>query len=328
MSIMNIRDICEEMTGMNEDDMYSSWNDDPEIMKAEITHEYMEAVSHLMMGSGDYLETLYDFSKGMIPEEILGRLNKRINTFPFGEPTDKIYPEFFGICAGKQTLTSVLKAADAYMNKADNASVTILTDKWDPKAFARYEGRFLDIAIRKKILINIFLVTNYGMTRIPFLNRRKIDEYKRRYGNVVIENQWGRRCGSDIEMVVYKTSAYHSFRQNADLEMGTYIFNFKDNKASYVGNDGKTFLSYKLDEIYAERFLAALDRVIYNDGIYPGSRPTCYNMYEMRVHFKDGSKFDRIVWYNNHEGVEPDPVNDRFFMELGGLLNTMEEIKE
>lgn len=327
MGIMRIRDIREEMTGMNENDMYSSWNDDPEILEAEITYEYMNAISSLMMDSGDYIETLYDFSMGMIPEETLGRLDKRINTFPFGEPTDKIYPEFLGICAGKQTLVSVFKAAEAYMKKADDASVTILTDKWDPGTFAKYEGRFLDMAIRKRILINIFLVTNYGMTRIPFLDSRKIRELKYRYKDVIIENQWGEKCGKDIEMVVLQTSAYDSFRQFINMEMGTYIFDFSSNTASYEGNDGKTFHNYKLDKVYSERFKYALDRVIYNGGITPGHIPTNFREYKMRVYLKGGGIFDRIVWYNDPDGYS-DSVNDMFFEELRHLLNSKEEMKE
>ena len=328
MGIMRVRDIRKEMTGMNEDDVYASWNrEGSDILDAEITHEYMDAISRLMLGSGDYLETLYDFSKGMIPKDTKDRLCKEINTFPFEEPTDRIYPEFLGICAGQQPLSAVFKAAESYMKKADNAFVTILTDKWDPVVFAKYEGRFMSMAIKKRILINIFLVTNYGMTRIPFLDRRKIRELKNRYKDVVIENQLGEKCGKDIKMVVFKTSAYHSFKQYANLEMGTYIFDFHDNTASYEGNDGKTFHNYKLDKEYAERFKYSLDRVIYNGGIEPGPRPTSYNEYEMRVYFKDGGIFDRILWYNDHNGCS-DPVTDILFEELRHLINTKEEIKE
>lgn len=100
-----------------------------------------------------------------------------INTYPFGKPTDKTYNEFFGVSAGKTTLRDVLNRAKDYCERASKElptdepkTVVILTEKWDTPMFRRlFDKAFRYYALEYNIWFIFILVTDYGMTRIPFL---------------------------------------------------------------------------------------------------------------------------------------------------------------
>ena len=47
--------------------------------------------------------------------------------------------------------------------------VTVLTDKWDVSVFQKYEWDFLNSALMDKVQYIFLLVTDYGITVIPFL---------------------------------------------------------------------------------------------------------------------------------------------------------------
>ena len=112
--------------------------------------------------------------------------NWRFNTWPFGEPTGTIYERFLAICRDKMTLDKVLgytveqcgKIAEQYKNdpSADTGGI-VLTDKWDPMVFQKYEKKLLQYAIHDGVWVVFLMVTDYGYTQIPFLPNSK-DELK------------------------------------------------------------------------------------------------------------------------------------------------------
>ncbi|MCR5591627.1 MAG: hypothetical protein K6F73_08840 [Lachnospiraceae bacterium] len=330
---MFLSDIRRALAPVNRDDLNSPWqSEDAGLGRWEITGRYLRRITSLMIESGSYLDTLYDIACGTAdgwPDSQQGGLGEMINTFPFGEYTDEIYPEFLGICAGKNPLKQVLAKAVRHAEKAlkkyGEACVTILTDKWDPASFAMYETRFLATAMSGKVTVCIFLVTDYGMTHIPFLSDRRVDFLKRNFDGVRIDNQLPAAARKDFTRAVLIGSAYGSLDGSANCGDGKYIFTFRDNRAYFEGSDGDTFRRYKLDETYADRFLIAVDRVIDNGGIMPGTATG--ERHEMKVFSGDVCVSDRIVWYSNDE-KDADPVNADFHRALTNLLGTMKMQKD
>lgn len=100
-----------------------------------------------------------------------------VNTYPFGTPTEDVFPEFVGICSGKERLETVFAKALQHCRRMENSfpaeqqkSVIILTDKWnDPVFRKKYEREFLQVSLRQNVLFVFLLVTDHGVVRIPFL---------------------------------------------------------------------------------------------------------------------------------------------------------------
>ncbi len=118
--------------------------------------------------------------------------NLSINSFPFGIKTDQVFPEFVGIYYANnkygKTLRDVLNAAKSYCGSAGKSNISggvvkkvlILTDKWDAYMFRRYfAASFINYANKYNICFTFLLVTDFGVTRIPFLNwkRNRGDRY-------------------------------------------------------------------------------------------------------------------------------------------------------
>lgn len=113
-----------------------------------------------------------------------------INTYPFGKTTEQTFPEFLGICSGGAKLDGALGAARGHCEKARKSlpkdlpkAVMIFTDKWDWPTFHRkFELPFLRYALEDNVLFIFLLVTDYGVSRIPFLvrNHRELDDLRRR----------------------------------------------------------------------------------------------------------------------------------------------------
>lgn len=95
------------------------------------------------------------------------------NTYPFGEDTNTVYPRLFAVCAGKAPLRAALNHIQSQSRKMavlpGEKTVFLLTDKWNAATFRDYEVEFLNHAIRDNIWYVFLLVTDYGITRIPFL---------------------------------------------------------------------------------------------------------------------------------------------------------------
>lgn len=95
------------------------------------------------------------------------------NTYPFGSPSETVYPRLFAVCADKAPLRAALNHIQSQSRKMavlhGEKTVFLLTDKWNATTFHDYEVEFLNHAIRDNIWYVFLLVTDYGITRIPFL---------------------------------------------------------------------------------------------------------------------------------------------------------------
>ena len=116
--------------------------------------------------------------EGALDDDMPDADGREINTYPFGKPSDKVFPEFLGLCQGDMKLDKALYAADKYCRdymrigrNAKPASVTIITDKWDAKTFHKYEPVFLQEILKYGFDFAFYLVTDYSITEIPFIDR-------------------------------------------------------------------------------------------------------------------------------------------------------------
>ena len=95
------------------------------------------------------------------------------NTYPFGEDTDTVYPRLLAVCADKAPLRAALNHIQSQSRKmavlSGKKTVFLLTDKWNATTSRDYEVEFLNHAIRDNIWYVFLLVTDYGITKIPFL---------------------------------------------------------------------------------------------------------------------------------------------------------------
>lgn len=118
-----------------------------------------------------------------------------INTYPFGVPCDTVFPEFVGVCAGQRRLEDVLDRTLEQCERMSRAldpelpkTVTILTDKWhDPRFRKKYDLPLCRYALKYNVFITFWLVTDYGVTRIPFMVRSRDDLRALRLQNITVE---------------------------------------------------------------------------------------------------------------------------------------------
>lgn len=120
-----------------------------------------------------------------------------INTYPFGFQSDS-YPNFFGICVGKQyTFDSLLKEIQRHAKETQHRwpemkkFSLIVTDKWDGSLFAANELDFWKYSLLDNRLFIFILVTNYGVEIIPLyaMNFRDIDDIRRNNPWIINELQ-------------------------------------------------------------------------------------------------------------------------------------------
>lgn len=124
------------------------------------------------------IQNIDDLLNGRYDDKIRAAAEPRYNTYPFGTPTDKIYPRFLAVCRAGETLNNTFaeiskqskKIAKLYgKDRNIDKTVILLTDKWNIKTFKKYEKEFLNYALRDGIWYIFILVTEYGCTQIPFL---------------------------------------------------------------------------------------------------------------------------------------------------------------
>jgi len=197
--------------------------------------------------------------------------NPSINTYPFGKKTSDVFPTFFGICAGKGKLRPALNALTTYCQRAGQAlpaddlkTAVLLTDQWDGPLFQEaYESDFLCFALRYNIFILFVLVTDYGVTRIPFLAQDSSELEQLRGKGYTVE----RRKGCMIEQTLlisddpWEFFARHKLTAICQKRMpgrpedpsgpasGCYHINYEFNFA-----DG-TCMIRNLDDVPVQRFL-------------------------------------------------------------------------
>ena len=173
------------------------------------------------------------------------------NSFPFGTKTDQPFREFVGIYFAKnkykKTWRNVLDAAKSYCKKIsksnipleDEKNVLILTDHWDTQMFRKnYAVPFINYAHSCNITFIFLLVTDFGITRIPFIEPKfinsKLDRDLHIYGTEVdlAEKAIAKLYKSGEVRYHVHGSTWNRFNQGCE-----YILNFWENKYYYTSFD-------------------------------------------------------------------------------------------
>ena len=119
-----------------------------------------------------------DFMWEKIEKKLIkGGVTLPINTYPFGERTDIIYPQWIGIYREEEKLTGqnkLIEAAINYSNRADIEGmafkdIIILTDVLNKKFLDKLEKSLLQEYRKGHLKIYIFYVNDYGITYVPFI---------------------------------------------------------------------------------------------------------------------------------------------------------------
>ncbi len=174
MKIGEIRRICEKECGLERNfEIYAQLNKITDEMLCDFDKSILdvEREKNPLQNIDEIMDVQNEDGKGTFRSSFY-------NTWPFGVPTDEIFPRFLAVCRGKQQLGGVLKKVleqskkiaekyrdDDYARK----TVLVLTDKWNVAIFKRYEKKLLDYALNDGIWYIFLLVTEYGYTQIPFL---------------------------------------------------------------------------------------------------------------------------------------------------------------
>lgn len=188
-----------------------------------------------------------------------------LNTYPFGMITSKRCPDFIGVCSGSRRLYGVFNAIERQLNsyqwpnrdyidwKTMAKSITVFTDKWDPKYLKMYESLFINAILKYNVYFNFYLVTPYGISRIPFMNWQQVENIKRNFGrqdvistlSELIANYGISEAKLRISSIL---SSYHERERN-------YRFDFKDLVYVFSNTSGEKKTG-KMNEILAKRFLS------------------------------------------------------------------------
>ena len=178
------RDLLREFQGIRNEGF------PPELAKLELGGISEQIYSVLRKIFSEYEGT---YSKRI--ETFLGDKNSsclsRINTYPFGEPTNDIYRDFFGICAERSNLDPVLDEALrhcelvlSHCEAEDRKAVIILTNKWNDYRFhKKYFSEFLRYALIENVIFVFLLYSDYAVTLIPFLplSLHDFESFRRTY---------------------------------------------------------------------------------------------------------------------------------------------------
>ena len=188
-----------------------------------------------------------------------------LNTYPFGMITSKRCPDFIGVCSGSRRLYGVFNAIERQLNsyqwpnrdyidwKTMAKSITVFTDKWDPKYLKMYESLFINAILKYNVYFNFYLVTPYGVSRIPFMNRQQVDKIKRSFeGEDVLGTLSELIDKYGISEAELRISTFLPFFYEGERN---YRFDFKD--LVYVfSNSAREKKTGKMNEILAKRFLS------------------------------------------------------------------------
>lgn len=265
---------------LSENDVYMGWQDSLQMF--EETYLYAgELAEQMLSKSGE--EAFEDFANGRFGRD---DLPKTVNTYPFGEKTSEVYPEFIGVCNGDDKLSGLFKAIvkqiKVYMSETyegrDRKAITVFSDKWDPKYLKQSEALFLKAILMNNVYFNFFLVTDYGITRIPFMNDQQTEEYKRNFTGDRIEEAMSLRElieENDLWDVEYTANQCDSFIPTFDWINYRYSFDFRNLRYIYEDNKGE-YKRGKISESYALRFIRASLALEKVGGLNSSNRPTNY----------------------------------------------------
>ncbi len=146
----------------------------------EVKHPLMEYIRNdiLERNTGrTYLENLDRvLEKGSLPAG-----NLKFNSYPVGKKEEELHPDYIAICRGNETLNHFLKAVEKHLETMEirlemrsgregkESTVFLLTDKWDSKVSQKFGSFLTSHFLKGNMWIVILLITDYGMSQIPFV---------------------------------------------------------------------------------------------------------------------------------------------------------------
>ena len=244
---------------LGENDFLSTLHKDLELFRA--ARNLADRLGEEMMRVGGLI-ALENLCSGKMQEDSGDII---LNTYPFGRITRKRCPDFIGVCSGSRRLYGVFNAIERQLNsyqwpnhdyidwKTMAKSITVFTDKWDPKYLKMYESLFINAILKYNVYFNFYLVTPYGISRIPFMNWQQVENIKRNFGRQDVIStlseliaQYGiSEANLRISSIL---SSYHERERN-------YRFDFKDLVYVFSNSKGEKKTG-KMNEILAKRFLS------------------------------------------------------------------------
>ena len=143
---------------------------------------------------GTYTERLAKLHNYVIQEKNKNKKPKGDLTWPEDTLFDGIgrfsdtKPVFLGVCFGKYDIKRVLDKSEEHCEKMimafpdwDDKTILIFTDKWNDFLFQKeYAATFIRYANKHNVLFLFLLVTDFGVSKIPFLTLNRNTLYKRR----------------------------------------------------------------------------------------------------------------------------------------------------
>lgn len=231
------------------------------IIAGRFADEMMRSGGEIALGKLCNGELLEETRSSGVSDEDEGN---SLNTYPFGTKPGGRYPEFIGVCAGPKRLYDVFKAVERQINSYNlpnskykdwdkmKKSITVFTDKWDPKYLEKYEVLYLEAILKRNVYFNFYLVTPYGITRIPFMNRQQVQNIKKQFGKqnvIVAQLDLASKYGISEAELVIKT--YYSFAPSNEEH---YHFDF--GKLVYEYSSREKYKSGKLNKALANKFLS------------------------------------------------------------------------
>ena len=177
-------------------------------------------------------------------DSVHGIATSTYNTYPFGVP-GILQPRLLAVCRGKMTLRGFLEEVLARSKRMlqtfpnEKKTVIILTDKWDATIFRKYEKIFLNYALQYEVCYIILLVTDYGITDIPFLPRD--NEVLNKMKGCIIEDDEDEDILNDIIRILDGKPIEFFITENALYNDDRVCFNFylETMKWERIDNRGK-----------------------------------------------------------------------------------------
>ncbi len=275
----NISTIKKKILSRN--DVFDSWEKD--LGHFENTYAYAECLANEMLNIGG-LYALQELADGKLP--LNHNMISCLNTYPFGEKGN-VYPEFLGVCVGDQKLYNLYKFINKqltyYMSGMfgidEIKSITIFIDRWNPKLFSKNEAVFLQAALKYNVFFNFYLVTDYGISRIPFLNDMQrnhlLDIFK---DDVIEESQTLEEllCNMDIDSMVYTVETFNVWTVDRyNLRSERYIFDFMKLHYEYK-NEESVNKNGEINKDYALKFIMSVIELKKAGGIEKTPVEDCY----------------------------------------------------
>ena len=131
--------------------------------KLEMDSDLMSCIGAVLSCEIPLGDMLNPKALGKVINNTLGYPHQ-VNTYPFGDATNMIYPTFLAVCNKKcsfrKTLTAMVNHGIKYGDRI--REMVMLTNFWDSKDFKEYEESFNALYEKFDIRTSVILITEYS----------------------------------------------------------------------------------------------------------------------------------------------------------------------